>query len=269
MISEVECRERYLDLLKKVLTAYVYDESAWFAGQVQGRNWFKDLVYRTLGRFSLKLVKVIPFDPERRTEGRDWLMFGYTQVGLKRLDNLQACVEDVLEQGVPGDFIEAGVWRGGTTIFMRALLDVSGVEDRKVWVADSFEGMPRPKSGDDGWDLSRAEYLKVSLDQVQANFAKFGLLDDQVEFLPGWFSETLPDAPIDRLAILRLDADMYHSTMDTLTSLYHKVSKGGYVIVDDYYSWPANQQAVSDFLKERSLKPEVRRIDWTGAYWQV
>jgi O-methyltransferase len=188
--------------------------------------------------------------------------------GLRRMQNVQQCMEDVLARNVPGDFIETGVWRGGMTIFMRALLNLRGVTDRTVWVADSFEGLP-PSTDQDGGDWSECRYLKASLEEVKNNFARFGLLDDQVQFLKGWFSDTLPAAPIERLAILRLDGDLYSSTMDALKSLYHRVSPGGYVIVDDYYSWPACRKAVTEFLAENKVKANIERIDWTGAYWQV
>ena len=157
-------------------------------------------------------------------------------VGRARLDNLEHCIRDVLERNVPGDFIETGVWRGGSTIFMRALL--REVTDQVVWAADSFEGMPVPEHNSDGWDMSRIEQLKVSLDEGKSNFARFGLLDEQVRFLQGWFKDTLPTAPINKLAILRMDGDLYNSTMDALTNLYDKLSPGGYVIVDDYKCWP-------------------------------
>ena len=154
------------------------------------------------------------------------------------------------------------------TIFMRALLKAYGVRDRKVWVADSFEGLPPPADKNDGWDLSDFDYLKVSLEQVKANFQKFSLLDDQVRFLQGWFSDTLPAAPIDRLSILRLDGDLYSSTMDALKCLYPKLSRGGYVIVDDYYSWPACRRAVTDFLAASSLSPKIKEIDGCAVYWR-
>jgi hypothetical protein len=215
------------------------------------------------------IVKKWSFDETKRTEGKDFPFIGYTMVGIRRLDNIQHCLEDVLTENVPGDLIETGAWRGGATIFMRALLKAHGVTDRKVWVADSFEGLPpAPIGANDDWDLSQNEYFKVSLEQVRANFSKFGLLDDQVGFLPGWFSETLPKAPIARLAILRLDGDMYDSTMDALHHLYHKVSPGGYVIVDDYHSWASCRRAVTEFLAAHSLKPEIKTIDRDGVYWR-
>lgn len=205
-----------------------------------------------------------------------------TMIGRPRLDNLQFCVEDVIRNKVPGDMIETGVWRGGATIFMRAILKAHGVTDRTVWVADSFEGLPDlsdkkttyemdattdVKTMNDGGPLDLA--LAVSLDKVKQNFEKFGLLDDQVRFLKGWFCDTLPAAPIERLSVLRLDGDMYESTMDALNALYHKVSVGGYVIVDDYNSWPHCRQAVDDFREKHDISDPMITIDEAGIYWQV
>jgi O-methyltransferase len=272
----------YIDILKRCLNASIYDESAWRVLRSdhetirpfrQPLRFLKGLMRRWLVGFlskrSLLLVKQQPFDRAQSDEGRAWPYLGYTMVGQRRLDNVQQCVEDVLRNNIPGDFIETGVWRGGTVIFMRALLKAYGVTDRTVWVADSFEGLPPPASGTDGADLSQVEYLKVSLEEVKSNFERFGLLDQQVQFLKGWFCDTLPRCPIDRLAILRLDGDLYSSTMDSLHNLYHRVSPGGYVIVDDYYSWESCRRAIADFLKEKNLDVDIRQIDWTGAYWKV
>ena len=139
---------------------------------------------------------------------------------------------------------------------MRALLKLHGVTDRKVWCHDSFEGLPVPNAFDKKLqklsDYSDRDYLAVSLDQVKANFARFGLLDDQVMFLKGWFHDTLPTAPIERISLLRLDGDLYESTMDALTNLGHKVSPGGYVIVDDYNSWTGCHQAVNDYRQREN-----------------
>jgi hypothetical protein len=210
-----------------------------------------------------------PFDASARAAGNDWPYFGYTMVGRARLDNLERCMRDVLERNIPGDFIETGVWRGGSAILMRAVLRVYGVTDRVVWAADSFEGMPKPESESDGWDLSGVEELQVSIEKVKRNFARFGLLDEQVGFLKGWFKETLPTAPIKRLAILRMDGDLYNSTMDALANLYDKLSPGGYVIVDDYKGWPGCRRAVHDFLYSRHLNPKIQDIDDQSVYWRV
>ena len=272
----------YIDLLKKALTASIYDESAWKiipstppslrSGKSFLRYFALLLASIPAKVFRMALVFLVwerPFVIENREQGKDWPLFGYTMTGHRRLDKLQECIEDVLEKGIRGDFIETGAWRGGSCIFMRALLRAYGIADRKVWVADSFEGLPKPKSKSDGWDLSNVEFLKVSLEEVRHNFDRFGLLDNQVQFLPGWFCDTLPAAPIQELAILRLDGDMYSSTMDSLQNLYHKVSKEGYVIVDDYYTWSSCRTAVTDFLAKNSLSPEIKKIDWGAAYWKV
>lgn len=270
----------YLELMKKAVTASIYEESAWELVKSHRpslrttkplrllRELMEHLLLRHAKNKNLLLVKRGAFDISKRDNGADWPVIGYTMAGHKRLDNIQMCFEDVLMNQVPGDLIETGVWRGGTTIFMRALLKAYAVTDRKVWVADSFQGLPVPKHEDDGSDLSYVDYLKVSVEQVRSNFMKFDLLDEQVEFLQGWFCDTLPNAPIKSIAILRLDGDMYSSTMDSLQALHHRVSKGGYVIVDDYYSWPSCRRAVTDFLRAKSIEPDIKTIDWTGAYWR-
>jgi O-methyltransferase len=117
--------------------------------------------------------------------------------------------------------------------------------------------------------LTLVDVLTVSLEEVKGNFARFGLLDDQVRFLKGWFCDTMPTAPIERLAILRLDGDLYSSTMDVLRNLYDRVSPGGYVIVDDYYSWESCRRAVSDFVRETGIDPKIEKIDGGGAFWKV
>jgi macrocin-O-methyltransferase TylF-like protien/glycosyl transferase family 2 len=195
----------------------------------------------------------------------------YTMIGRRRLDDLEHCAHAVLDEGIPGDLMECGVWRGGACILMAGVLEVRQVGDRVLWVADSFAGLPAPDTRtDDGLDLSpaRAPGLAVGLDEVKGNFARFGLLGERVRFLPGWFRDTLPAAPVDRLALLRLDGDLYSSTMDTLQSLYDRVAKGGFVIVDDYGALPQCQRAVVDFRAARGITAPLRTIDWTGVSWR-
>ena len=193
-------------------------------------------------------------------------------VGHLRLANVRSCIERVLEDGVPGDLLEAGVWRGGVGIYMRAVLAAHDDPERLVWLADSFRGLPKPDAdrypadaGDRHWTMDE---LAIPVEQVKANFARFGLLDERVRFLEGWFSDTLPTAPVDRLAVLRLDGDMYESTMDTLVPLEPKVSSGGFVIVDDYGAVPACKKAVDDYRSDHGITAPIERIDWTGAFWR-
>jgi len=198
---------------------------------------------------------------------------------LARLDNLQACIADVVDRGVPGDLVETGVWRGGAVIFMRAVLRVLEVTDRLVWAADSFEGLPEPDPAK--YPLEHKAYtsaamtkyyrhMAVSLDEVKRNFAAYDMLDDQVRFLKGWFKDTLPAAPIQKIAVLRLDGDYYESTRDALDSLYDDVSPGGYVIVDDYGedSWTYCRKAVDEFRQERGITDPLVKVDTPCSYWR-
>jgi O-methyltransferase len=213
-----------------------------------------------------------PLGLRLRLEGRDWPPFAHTMIGRLRLDNLQDCAEAVLRDVVPGDFLEAGVWRGGAGIFLRGVLRAYGVQDRCVWLADSFAGLPPPDPdrypADAGLNLHQFPELAVSQDAVRANFRRYDLLDDQVRFLPGWFRDTLPTAPVERLALLRIDADLYESTIDALTHLYPKLSPGGFIIIDDYGFVAACRQAVTDYRQAHHIEEPIVPIDWTGAYWR-
>jgi hypothetical protein len=260
----------YLDLMKKCLTNWVYGDVE--DATVSPEGLLPPEVLQTCLAQGIRLVRRQPFDPQVRAEGRDWPPTAHTMIGLKRLDNLQFCVEEVLSHNIPGDLMETGVWRGGAAIFMRALLKVYSVRDRCVWVADSFEGLPPPdpeKYPHDAGDRHHTiRYLAVSLEQVRSHFARYGLLDEQVRFLKGWFRDTLPTAPVQRLAVLRLDGDMYESTTDALVNLYPKLSPGGFLIVDDYGAVPACCQAVHDYREAHGIRETIREIDWGGVYWQ-
>ncbi|WP_422770518.1 TylF/MycF/NovP-related O-methyltransferase [Plantactinospora sp. WMMC1484] len=266
-------RRMYTELLKKTLTRYTFGE-AWQPYEPRPRSLRGTLVRqgrRVLHRRGLELVSKFSFDADARANGRDWPPDAETMVGLRRLDNVEHCVLDVLRRGVPGDLIETGVWRGGTVIFMRALLAAYADHDRTVWVADSFRGLPKPEAHrvEDVEDaLWTVPFLAVSLPQVKENFRRYGLLDEQVRFLPGWFEDTLPGAPVERIAVMRLDGDLYDSTSVALRSLYPKLSVGGYVIIDDYHAVRGCQQAVDDFRAELGITDELVPVDWTCRYWQ-
>jgi O-methyltransferase len=204
-------------------------------------------------------------------ELRNYLELAHTMVGRKRLDNIQYCIEEVIKTKVPGDVIETGIWRGGATIFMRGVLAAYGVTDRRVWAADSFQGVPPPTLPQDaGCDLSEKVYpvLTVKIEEVQQLFARYGLLDEQVFFLQGWFKDTLANAPIKKLAVLRLDGDLYESTMDALNPLYPKVSRGGFIIVDDFTSVPQCAQAINDFRASHGITDTIHKIDDQSVFWR-
>jgi Macrocin-O-methyltransferase (TylF) len=240
----------YLDLMKRCLRNGIY----------------RDAEDTTLGRSMLDEPQ-----PWRTASPAKLRGPRHTMMSLKRLDNVQFCVEDVLTRAVPGDLIETGVWRGGGTILMRAILAVYDVTDRRVWVADSFEGVPPPSAAypqDEGLDYHLIPELAVSVEQVMSNFDRYGLLDEQVRFLKGWFRDTLPTAEIETLSVLRLDGDLYESTMDALVHLYPKLSVGGYVIVDDYGAILACRRAVHDYRDAQGITDKILPVDWSCSYWQ-
>ncbi len=241
-------RDKYLSVMVSCLTGTIYEDPP------------------------LKVLGQEKFDPTLREHGWDWPSQAHTMIGTKRLNNLRVLIEDVIQNDVPGDFIETGVWRGGACILMRAVLFAYGIKTRRVWIADSFEGLPRPDAArypaDEHDKFYTYEDLSVSMEEVKRNFDKYGLFDGQLVFLKGWFKDTLPTADMDSLAVLRLDGDMYESTMLALESLYAKVSVGGYIIIDDYHVVKGCKMAVDEFLAKNKIVPQFREIDGVGVYWQ-
>ena len=241
-------RKDYLDLLMKVLCGVIYKDS----GQMKG--------------------EITPYNEQIRQGGWDWPTHAHTMIGYQRLSNVCKLMEKILKENTPGDVIETGVWRGGASIMMRAVLYAYGVRNRKVYVADSFEGLPAPNSeaypADANSDFHEFPELAVSLEEVRNNFKVYGLLDDQVVFVKGWFKDTLPTLRVNSFALIRLDGDMYESTMDALVNLYDKLSPNGYVIIDDYHVVQACKDAVHDFCESRQLSPEMKEIDGVGIYWK-
>lgn len=230
------------------------------------------LIKRIFARKGLEIVRPYQPDWSDQEQGTFWPPEAETMVGLKRLGNVQECLTDVIRSGVPGDILETGVWRGGCSIFIKAVLASYNDTSRVVWLADSFAGLPKPDSeqypadrGDKHWKHS--DVLAVSMETVQENFRRYGLLDDRVKFLKGWFKDTMPTAPIQQLSILRLDGDMYESTIQVLDAVYSKLSVGGYTIVDDY-ALPGCKAAIEDFRKAHGITDPISLVDWTGAYWK-
>lgn len=241
-------RDSYLNLMERVLTGTVYGDPSI---QVHGQKGF---------------------NAGDRLRGIDWPATAYSMVGQARMHNFRVIVEKAVTGKVPGDIVETGVWRGGASIMAKAVLDAYGETKRRVFLADSFEGLPPPNveafPADKGSTYHEYPQLAVSEEQVKENFRRLGLLDDRVITVKGWFRDTMPAFPVERIAVLRLDGDMYESTIDPLSALYDRVSKKGWIIIDDYEWIPACKQAVHDFLDERKLKPDIQHIDGVGVFFQ-
>jgi O-methyltransferase len=264
-VAETDSRSAYLDLLRRDLTRYGQDELVPVGLYRLGRALFSTR--------NFMLVRKRPFNEYARDRGLDWPADALTMIGMQRLTSLQQCVETVLAEGVAGDLVECGVWRGGASILMRAVLAAYGDQTRRVWLADSFAGVPPPDpanyKADKGIKLHRhASILGVPESEVRANFERYGLLDDQVRFLPGWFKDTLADAPIEQISVLRLDGDLYESTIQALDALYPRLSSGGFCIIDDYHALKACAQAVADYRQKHGITAEIVEIDGTGVLWR-
>jgi O-methyltransferase len=266
-VRRAELRERYLDLLERAVTHSLYHPP----DSGQAPEFAREAFERELAR-SGELERLAVGRTQRaRAEGRDWPVYAPTMVGRERLRNVRRCTEAVLSERVPGDLIEAGCWRGGVGMVMCGVLAAYDVHDRSVWLADSFQGVPPPNQEAypaDAGDLNyTADQLAVPLEEVRAGFRRFGLLDDRVQFLEGWFRDTLPTVRDRHWALVRLDGDLYESTIDGLENLYPGLAIGGFLIVDDF-GFPNCRAAVEDYRREHGITEEIRRIDWTGVYWR-
>ena len=239
----------YLSLLEKELTGTLYLDGA-------------------LGAAGATLDQ----DPVRRAVGFDWPSRAVTMIGVARLRNIRSLLEKAIDEDIPGDFIETGVWRGGACIYARAVMLARQEASRRVFVADSFQGLPRPNANAYPADAGdpHSEFVELSIGrlEVEDNFRRYGLMDENVIFLEGWFKDTLPVAPIEKIAVLRLDGDMYESTIQALESLYHKVTPGGFIIVDDYILENC-AKAVNDFRRRNQIVAPINEIDGAAVWWRV
>jgi O-methyltransferase len=278
-VTDYDVRALYLDLMRRNLTRYGMPERMPEQWTLRRRLLFKTLNRALVRSSAHRLASATPNGQRatvvqnKRDFGIDWPAEAETMIGMQRLTSLQDCVETVLAEDIPGDLIECGVWRGGACILMRAVLAAHGDEMRSVWVADSFEGLPPadPENykADKGLRTQPlAGILGVSEKEVRANFERYGLLDDRVRFLPGWFKDTLQDAPIDRIAVLRIDGDLYESTIQALDALYPRLSPQGFCIIDDYHDLKPCREAVTDYRTKHGITAEIVDIDGTAVLWR-
>lgn len=269
--------DQYLALLQRCLTGSIYVEEytrlQFLRGSIQS-YLFRPFA-ALLRTKDYHVFKRLYPTQEDREFGRYWPGQGQTMIGLRRLQNVRTSLESVLKNNIPGDVIETGVWRGGCSIYMKAILACHN-SDKTLWVADSFQGVPKPNPAkfpaDAAQERKTAFYkfdqLAVSRQDVESNFRIHNLLDDRVRFLEGWFCDTLPTAPIERLSLMRLDGDLYESTWDALVNLYPKLSPGGFCLIDDYGGIPSCREAVEDYRSQNNISEPVIAVDTTGVYWQ-
>jgi O-methyltransferase len=198
-------------------------------------------------------------------DGYGWSDSGFTMIGRKRLRMLTRAITIIEEEKIPGDLVEAGTWRGGAVAWMAANLPTGS--RRTVWGADTFEGMPTPTHPLDlGTTYHRQEALKAWRIDVERLLMHLKL-SGRVVLVQGLFKDTLRHVS-GPLSLIRLDGDLYESTMDALVALYPKLSPGGFCVVDDYNSITQCKQAVTEYRSLYEIVEPIQTIDWTGVWWR-
>jgi cephalosporin hydroxylase len=181
----------------------------------------------------------------------------YAGLGRVRLNHIEACLEAIREEGVEGDFVDSGTGRGGAAIFMCGFLEAHEMADRRVWVADRFESRGSTADFEFAHDFNT----------VRDGFARFGLLDDRVVLLQGPPSQTLAEAAVGEIALLRVASEDPEEVGALLGGLHDRVASGGFVVVDGYGA-PACESAVDEFRSTRGVVEPLQRIDWSAAAWR-
>jgi O-methyltransferase len=224
-------------------------------------------------------LKVIPTDFDEQTKRIIRAVDGYTMTSPERLEALVSAVRYVVTNNIAGDFVECGVWRGGST--MAAALTLKDMHDdqRNLYLYDTFEGMSAPTDDDITFDGQSAEkvfndrklsqdsseWCKSTLDEVKEGMAKTNYPIDKTYYIKGKVEETIPrEMPANAVSILRLDTDFYESTRHELRHLFPRLVKGGVLIIDDYGHWEGSKKAVDEYIAENKLQLLLNRVDDSG-----
>ena len=202
----------------------------------------------------------------------------FTMTSRERIFALRAAVRYVVENQIPGDFVECGVWRGGSMMAIALTLIEMGDTSRDLHLFDTFEGMPPPKAVDQRFDgvpaqdmldhrpktTEDAYWAIAPIDDVRRNVLSTGYPESKIHFVKGLVEETIPGSAPARIALMRLDTDWYDSTKHEFEHLYDRVSPEGAIIIDDYGWWSGSKKAADEFIATRKFKPLLQRIDRGG-----
>lgn len=190
----------------------------------------------------------------------------HTMCSNARLRGLHRAVRHVVAGGIQGDIVECGAARGGSAALMGLTLQQLKAR-RRIWLFDTFEGLPAPTSQDPDFELADlfTGTCVGTLEEVRGLFQRLQVAHD-VTFVRGLFQQTLPTADISTIAVLHIDGDWYESVKVCLDCLYDKVVSGGVIQFDDYGYWAGARKAVDEFLRYREIKAPLQRLDYSGRF---
>ena len=231
-----------------------------------------------------KKTKKINEIPEEYSEFLDIYLFckDYTMTTIERMYALYKSTEHIIKNNIAGDFVECGVWRGGSTMVVLKTLEKFGIIDRKIWLFDTFEGMSEPTVDDEDFKKESAKkqlqnskkedsiiWAYATIEDVKNNISLCNYPKENIFYIKGKVEDTLPNKTyFDAISLLRLDTDWYESTKIELQTLYPLLQKKGIMIIDDYGHWLGCRKAVDEFFEARNEFPLLQRIDYTGRLFQ-
>ena len=196
----------------------------------------------------------------------------YTVLSEERKNALYQCAESVNSNNIQGDFVECGVLNGGSAGILGGILLESNM-NRKMWLFDSFEGLPEPSEADidSHGEKGKKGLFTGSEEKVrELIFDKLKMSDKRVEIVKGWYEKTVPETEkrIDKIAVLHMDCDFYESVKICMNSLFDKIQSGGYLVIDDYGRWKGCKKAIDEFFMQRNIIPELSESDYTGRVYK-
>jgi hypothetical protein len=198
----------------------------------------------------------------------------YTMTSDERVVSLTRAVKYIVDNQIPGDIVECGVWRGGSMMAVARSLLRNGDSSRNLYLFDTYEGMSEPTKDDVAFDGSSAQelvmsaekhdHIIVSVGDVQRAVWSTGYPREKMHFVKGKVEDTVPGEAPASIALLRLDTDWYESTKHELEHLFPRLARGGVLIIDDYGHWEGARKATDQYIKEKNLTILLQRIDMTA-----
>jgi len=245
------------------------------------KNLPKTLIQKSVNKMGYKITKIEDYDPVIDEDSTFLSIYrkckDKTMTSKERMFALHESVKYIINNGIPGDFVECGVWRGGSTMMIAHTLLKMGVSDRTIYLYDTFEGMTEPtefdnKVSDDGFSVldswknrqkdEHNEWCFASLSEVKENMSSTGYPEGNLIFVKGDVAKTIPDSMPATASLLRLDTDWYESTLHELNHLFPALTTSGVLIIDDYGHWSGSKKAVDEYFSDGQIL--LNRIDYSG-----